>query len=203
LVALQEVDKGVARTAGRDLIAELAGLTGMTFVFSNNFHFQGGEYGNAILTRFPVTQSTNLHYTMLRSGEQRGLLQVTVTVEGRELVFWNTHIDHRPDDAERWANVQEIESTVAQSPDKAIILAGDFNDYPGSRVIERLGQTFVDAWHQAGEGQGATYPADAPRSRIDYVWFLRQPALRATRAWVPVTEASDHRPLVVSFEWSE
>jgi endonuclease/exonuclease/phosphatase (EEP) superfamily protein YafD len=97
--------------------------------------------------------------------------------------------------------VQEIERTVAQYPDKPIILAGDFNDQPGSRVIGRLGQTFVDAWIQAGEGEGATYPADAPRSRIDYVWFLRHPALRATRAWVPVTEASDHRPLLISFEW--
>ena len=54
LVALQEVDKGVERTARRDFPDELAALTSLTYVFSNNYHFQGGEYGNAVLTRFPV-----------------------------------------------------------------------------------------------------------------------------------------------------
>ena len=43
IVALQEVDRGVARTARRDLSGELAALTGMTCLFSNNFHFQGGS----------------------------------------------------------------------------------------------------------------------------------------------------------------
>ena len=93
IVALQEVDKGVQRTARRDCPAELAALTGMSCVFSNNFHFQGGEYGNAVLTRFPIKRWTNRHYKMLRPGEQRGLLQVVLDVHGRELVFLDTHID--------------------------------------------------------------------------------------------------------------
>ena len=42
LVALQEVDRGVARTARRDLPAEVAVLTEMSCVFSNNFGYQGG-----------------------------------------------------------------------------------------------------------------------------------------------------------------
>src|SRR6267143_4106500 len=54
IVALQEVDKGVERTPRRDFPDELAALTGMTCVFSNNYSYQGGEYGNAVLTRFPV-----------------------------------------------------------------------------------------------------------------------------------------------------
>src|SRR5580765_2732476 len=91
ILALQEVDKGVARTARRDLPAELAALTGMTCVFSNNFHYQGGEYGNAVLTRFPLVRWTNSHYKMIRPGEQRGLLQLTLRVYGRELVFMDTH----------------------------------------------------------------------------------------------------------------
>ena len=55
-MALQEVDKGVERTARQDLGAQLAQLTGLECVFSNNYHFQGGEYGNAVLTRFPVVR---------------------------------------------------------------------------------------------------------------------------------------------------
>src|SRR6266571_8013591 len=62
LVALQEVDKGVERTARRDFPDELAALTGLTCVFSNNYHYQGGEYGNAVLTRFPVKRWSNTHF---------------------------------------------------------------------------------------------------------------------------------------------
>ena len=93
LVALQEVDRGVERTARRDLPAELAALTGMTAIFSNNHPHQGGEYGNAVLTRFPVRRWANTHLRMLRPAEQRGVLQVVVDVHGRDLLFLCTHID--------------------------------------------------------------------------------------------------------------
>jgi endonuclease/exonuclease/phosphatase family metal-dependent hydrolase len=200
IVALQEVDQGVARTARRDFPAELARLTGFTCVFSNNHAFEGGQYGNAILSRFPVKQWTNLHYRMLRTGEQRGLLQAVLEVSGRELAFLNTHIDHRSDDAERWFNVGEIEAVAKQYPGKPIILCGDFNDVPGSRVHRRISQTFDDAWAIVGEGEGFTSPAEAPRRRIDYVWFVRGGPFKPARAWVVSSDASDHRPVVVEFE---
>jgi endonuclease/exonuclease/phosphatase family metal-dependent hydrolase len=201
VVALQEVDKGVARTARRDLPAELAVLTGMTAIFSNNFHFQGGEYGNAILTKFPVTQWQNHHYQMLRVGEQRGLLQATLNLHGRELLLLNTHIDYRGDDTERWMNVAEIESVIRQHPNQPIILCGDFNDTPGSRVHRRLTETFTDVWEQAGVGPGFTYPVLQPSKRIDFIWLSHPLGIKARRAWVPATDASDHLPVVAEFQW--
>jgi endonuclease/exonuclease/phosphatase family metal-dependent hydrolase len=201
VVALQEVDKGVARTARRDLPAELAALTGMTAIFSNNFHFQGGEYGNAILTKFPVKHWQNHHYQMLRVGEQRGLLQATLNLHGRELLLLNTHIDYRGDDAERWMNVAEIESVARQHPSQPIILCGDFNDTPGSRVHRRLAETFTDVWEQAGVGPGFTYPVLQPSKRIDFIWLSHPLGIKTRRAWVPATDASDHHPIVAEFQW--
>jgi len=199
LVALQEVDQGVARTERRDLTAELAALTGMTGVFSNNFHFQGGKYGNAILTRFPVLAATNLHYQMLRSGEQRGLLQVTVGLHGRPLVFMNTHIDYRGDDAERLLNVGQIADVATGQSGRAIILCGDFNDTPGSRTHTRLKQLFSDSWELVGDGDGFSFSSDNPRKRIDYIWVSPDAPFAPVKAWVPQTDASDHLPVVVEF----
>ncbi|HOX55679.1 MAG TPA: endonuclease/exonuclease/phosphatase family protein [Candidatus Paceibacterota bacterium] len=201
IVALQEVDKGVERTARRDCPAELAVLTGMTCVFSNNFHFQGGEYGNAILTRFPVKRWTNQHYKMLRQGEQRGLLQVVLEVHGRELVFMNTHIDFRPDDTERLMNVAELLEIIPAYGKKPMILCGDFNDTPGSRTHERIAQAFVDTWPQAGTGDGPTIPAVQPRKRIDYIWLRKGGVVEPVRAWVPESQASDHLPVVAEFRF--
>lgn len=199
VVLLQEVDRGTQRTDRRDLAAELAALTGMHAVFSRNIPYQGGEYGNATLSRFPVVAWTNLHFRMLRPGEQRGLLQVTAVVPGHGRVqFWNTHIDYRPDDAERLGNVAEINALLARTTEP-VILGGDFNDTPGSRIHAALGERWNDAWLAAGEGEGFTIPAERPAKRIDYLWTPRGSPWRAGRAWVPETEASDHRPMVVVF----
>ncbi len=200
IVALQEVDKGVARTARRDLPAELAALTGMTCVFSNNFHYQGGEYGNAVLTRFPVKRWSNHHYQMIRPNEQRGILQLVLDVHGRELVFMNTHIDSRPDDAERWLNVGEIEELTKKHGDTPVILCGDFNNLPSGRVYERLSASFQDAWAKVGVGDGFSFPANNPNKRIDYLWFNHAEVLNPLNMWLPKSEASDHLPLVAEFE---
>ncbi len=197
LVALQEVDRGVARTAGRDLPAELAELTGLHYVFEKNIDFQGGHYGNMILSRFPIERFRNRHYKMLREGEQRGLLQVVVYAGGQPLVFMATHIDHRSDDSERLINVDEIRETANGHESLPVIVAGDFNDHPGSRVHSKMKELFRDAWEVVGRGDGFTFSADRPRSRIDYVWMSRHPTLEPVAARVIASEASDHLPLVV------
>ena len=201
LVALQEVDKGVLRTDRRDLPAELATLTGMTCVFSNNFHFQGGEYGNAVLTRFPVLSATNSHYQMLRTNEQRGILQLTLDVCGRRPTFMNTHIDYRRDDSERLLNVREIGKLMTQSDKHDVILCGDFNAMPDSQVYQRLKTMFSDTWELAGKVTGWTYPADNPQKRIDYIWISKTAQLAAVNAYVSESTASDHRPLVVEMRF--
>ncbi|MDB6058044.1 MAG: Endonuclease/Exonuclease/phosphatase family protein [Verrucomicrobiales bacterium] len=199
IVALQEVDKGVKRTAGRDLTAEMAKLTGMTGVFSNNFHFQGGEYGNAILTRFPVLKRTNLHYQMLYTNEQRGALQVTLDVHGRHLYFVDTHVDFRPGDAERLKNVGELAQLVTAHRELPIIICGDFNSTPKSSTHQAMAAILDDAWLLASKDAGYSFPADKPDRRIDYQW-VSHATITPVRAWVPDTEASDHRPVMVEFE---
>ncbi len=199
LVALQEVDQGVARTQRRDLPAELAALTGLTCVFSNNYHFQGGFYGNAVLSRLPILGWTNRHYRMVRPGEQRGLLQVTVAVGKQRLRFCATHIDYRPDDTERTQNVAEIREVVEAEPGVPTVLVGDFNDRPDSRVHRAMKEFAPDAWELGGHGDGFTIPAGQPNRRIDYFFLTPTDRFRVLKVEVvdePV--ASDHRPV-----WAE
>lgn len=68
-VGVRPFSCSIGRPAGGDFLAELATLTGMACLFSNNFAYQGGEYGHALLTRFPVRRWTNTHLRMLRAGE--------------------------------------------------------------------------------------------------------------------------------------
>jgi endonuclease/exonuclease/phosphatase family metal-dependent hydrolase len=200
IVALQEVDRNVERTAHRDLIAELAALTGMKYAFGKNIDYQGGDYGNAVLSRYQIVKQQNHHYKMLRPGEQRGLLQVVLNVEGKRLLLLNTHLDHRQDDAERLANIDEIKQILGQYKGLPVILCGDFNDIPDSPTHRKVEETWADSWRRAGKGEGFSYSSTQPQKRIDYVFVNKGNALVPVTAWVPESNASDHLPVVVEFK---
>ena len=211
IVALQEVDRGVERSKKIDIITALADRTDMTYAFGKTIDYQGGDYGNAFLTRFPILEERNLHYKMIREGEQRGLLQLVLDVRGEEIVVVNTHLDSREDDSARVASIEELNVTLSGYSPRPVIVCGDMNDGPQSRVITQLKKDYVDSWEQAGRGEGFTYPSDEPKKRIDYIFILKNPnperasaavQLRPVSARVLPSSASDHLPLLVEFELS-
>ncbi len=74
LVALQEVDCNTKRTNLVDQPARLASLTKMQVVFGDNIPYQGGRYGNAVLSRLPIVRHENHALPSFYEGEQRGVL---------------------------------------------------------------------------------------------------------------------------------
>lgn len=197
LVGLQEVDRGCERTQKRDLPAELAKLTGMHVHFEKNIDYQGGEYGNAVLTKFPIKSAKNTHFEMLRPGEQRGVLQLVLDVRGRDVLFLNTHLNYGADDAERLSNARELKQMVAAAGTMPVILCGDFNARPESRTIEEFATFLTDAWTLAGTGNGYTIPVTKPARRIDYIWISKE-SIVPQKLEVLHSEASDHLPIVAA-----
>jgi endonuclease/exonuclease/phosphatase family metal-dependent hydrolase len=137
LVAVNEVDQGTNRTHKIDMPAELSRLTGIKAVFEKNIDHDGGKYGNAVLSRLPIRRHENHKLPSNYEGEQRGVLEVELGEEDSDetLLFLATHLDYRPDDAERMASVKKIEEIVANRKEQPIILAGDLNASPDSRVM--------------------------------------------------------------------
>ena len=100
VIALQEVDKNTERTGSIDMPADLARLTGMNVAFGANLdNFQGGQYGTAILSRFPIESYENHRLKQAREGEQRGVLQAVLKIAQGQLLFTCTHLDHTRDPA--------------------------------------------------------------------------------------------------------
>jgi endonuclease/exonuclease/phosphatase family metal-dependent hydrolase len=200
IVAVQEVDKGVARTARRDFPAELAKLTGMSCLFSNNFSYQGGEYGNAILSRFPVLAVTNHLLPRVITNESRGVLQATLQLQSGPVLFMATHFGAHRDEADRLASADFVQKLIQSGPALPVILAGDFNAVPSSETIRRLRKVLEDAWSVAGQGEGFSFPVNPPVKRIDYIWYVPRRGLHPVRAQVGYSDASDHLPVWVDFE---
>ncbi|WP_414660080.1 endonuclease/exonuclease/phosphatase family protein [Horticoccus sp. 23ND18S-11] len=199
IVALQEVDRGVERTQKRDLPAELAKLTGLTVHFEKNIAHQGGEYGNAVLTRFPIKRARNTHLRMVGPGEQRGVLQLVLDVNGRDVLFMNTHLDARRDPVERERSAGELKEIVAAAGRMPVILCGDFNAAPDSAAVGKIREVLTDTWKAVGQGDGFTIPVRKPTKRIDYVWITPDSITPVSMA-VLSSEASDHLPIVAELK---
>jgi|GEM_PF-86056 len=204
LVALQEVDVGVKRSSRIHEAQRLAELTGMAVRFGPTQHYEGGLFGNAVLSRLPILDVAihPLPYTEStpeRTTYPRGAIAVTVKgPRGTPLRFISTHFQHNvPDD--RLAEAQAINQLFA-SDGNAIptILAGDMNAVPDSGPIAEL----LTLWSSTtDEPATPTAPATQPRSRIDYVFFRPASKFQLIESQViPEAVASDHRPVFAVLE---
>ena len=199
LVGLQEVDRGVKRTEGRDEIAELAKLTTMNYAFAHNLDYQGGQYGVAILSRFPIGAIDHRKYENKREAERRGMIRVEVDVGGKTINFVTTHLDYQYEDGRVFETEQLLEFLSAQKA--PVIVAGDFNDEPTGTAHKLMVAGFEDAWMRSrAQGDGLSYPADRAVKRIDYIFTRRSDRTRAKKVWVVNTLASDHLPVVADLE---
>jgi endonuclease/exonuclease/phosphatase family metal-dependent hydrolase len=193
LVGLQEVDRGVERTQRIDEVRELARLTGLEYAFANNLRFQGGWYGVAILSRFPILATDHRLYRNRREAERRGFLRIEVSVRGQPLNFVTTHLDYQYEDG-RAFEAEQLLGALAETKGP-MILVGDFNDEPEGSAYALVTRGFEDAWN--GGDPGLTFPADKRKKRIDYVFVRPGDGIRTVRARVLDTQASDHLPLLV------
>jgi endonuclease/exonuclease/phosphatase family metal-dependent hydrolase len=200
---LQEVDRNTRRSGNVDQVTELTRRTGMHAAFGKSLAFQGGDYGIAILSRWPIDSSRTVPLPIdppqLRSGvsyEPRVALRAWITAPGGALHVVNTHMDASGDDRYRR---QEIVTVLAQGDSATVttLIGGDLNSTPESVVQQAVrDRRWQDAWTMCGDGgPGFTYPADSGVKRIDYL-YLRAP-LRCSSARVLQSQASDHRALLV------
>ena len=198
LVGLQEVDRGVKRTEGKDEIAELARMTHMDYAFAHNLDFQGGQYGVAMLSRFLLNNVEHHMFENKREAERRGLLRAQVDVGGKLVNFVTTHLDYQYSDGRVFETEQMLK--FLENVNGPLIVVADMNDEPAGDAYKLMLSKFTDAWVTSRQkGDGFSYPADKPLKRIDYV-FLRGDAMKAKKARTVETLASDHVPVVVDLE---
>ncbi|MGH9967402.1 MAG: endonuclease/exonuclease/phosphatase family protein [Pyrinomonadaceae bacterium] len=199
LVGLQEVDRGVKRTEGKDEIAELAKMTRMDYAFAHNLDYQGGQYGVAILSRFLIQKIAHKKFENKREAERRGMIRVEVEVAGRTVNFVTTHLDYQYGDGRLFETEQLLRSL--EQVGGPLIVVGDFNDEPTGSAYKLMSMRFEDAWIRSrAKGDGLSYPADKPAKRIDYIFYRKDEDIRAKKTWVVNTLASDHLPVMAELE---
>jgi endonuclease/exonuclease/phosphatase family metal-dependent hydrolase len=192
LVSLNEVDSHTLRTRV-DEPAYLAEATGLHVVYGPNLSYDGGRFGNAILTRYPVVESHNLRLPGTFGVEPRGLLTAIVSVDGRRVAFSSTHLSEGSDGRhsrllQALAVAQALHSMAALT-----ILAGDLNSDPTDLPDMILRGHLLDAQEEGGTGLGDTFPQANPSSRFDYILYDNHFAVLPGSTRVQTSNSSDHR----------
>ncbi|NKB88434.1 MAG: hypothetical protein GKS06_09450 [Acidobacteria bacterium] len=196
LVALQEVDREAERTGFVDQAAVLGELTGLAAEFGQFMPYQGGDYGMAVLSRWPIVRVTN--HRLPDGEEPRSALGVRVRSpdSGRELDFVGIHFYRTAE--ERLAQARAL-AAAYDGADVPVILAGDFNSTPDSEVIEFL----ANRWQFIDKGADRlTFSSMQPEVEIDFVALWPGAVFRvASQRLLDEPVISDHRPLFVELKW--
>lgn len=199
VVCLQEAPRFLR---WRHALAELARRSGL--LVAGGGRTAGGP---ALLTalRVDVVETREVLLPRTRGLHQRGVAAAHVRVHGVPLLVASTHLGL--DAAERSRHAGEVLDLLAHevatrpAAGPPVVLGGDLNetaDGPAWRAL--LSRGLRDAFAEAPSGGGPTFPARAPRRRIDAV--LVDPRLELLGAGVPPIEglvlaaASDHCPVV-------
>ena len=142
---LNEVDVLTERSGKVDQVAFYKEYLGMNGAFGKAIDHQGGEYGNAFLTRYPILDSEVVDIPDVvdkKHGHHRTILKVRVDVDGKIITFLQVHSGLTEDEK---SNCVDKLCELIDSADTPIVLMGDFNmepDFPAlSKIRERLTDT--------------------------------------------------------------
>lgn len=169
LVALQEVDVHTGRSGPYHQAEELGKKTNMEVYFAKAIDYDGGEYGVAILSKFPMQhqQKYALPSHPETGGEPRVLATADIKLpDGQLLTFACTHMDAQKNPENRQMQIRKI-TEILQKSAHPVILAGDLNDTIGSETIRILDENFQRTCSDCAP----TIPADHPVKAIDFIAF--------------------------------
>lgn len=210
VVCLQEVDAGSHWTRRINLLERIFDQLDHGHRFHGIHNRRDGRlplaYGNAVLSRFPIAETTAVSFGSRTLGE-KGFVVVALRLGGCVLPVVNAHLDYRSR-TRRIVQVERLLEQIAPLLAQAAagegyppLVCGDFNTTdrsPGDavRVLFEELRRHHD-YHLTPEG-ARTFPAVAPVRGLD---FILSPAIfRLVETRVIRTLLSDHRPVLASFE---
>ena len=201
VVALQEVVSRENAAPEEDQPRFIAEQLGYDFRFGENRRLGSAAYGNATLSRLPMTVSENYDLTW-RGRERRGAFRCDIQFGDSLLHLFNVHLGTAF--LERRHQGRVITRDVIRRDGIAgpRIVVGDFNEWTKGLASTLMSGEFhsVDARLLARFGR--TYPGIFPVLHLDHFYYDRCFRVRSAtlhRSKLALV-ASDHLPIVAELE---
>ena len=197
-VAMQEVDFKANRSKKYDLVTELGWRTKLAPLFAKAMNYDGGEYGEGVLSRFSFFKTRNVALPYISGQEPRAALEIVTILPSEDTIaFVGSHFAHEGN-AGRVLQAQKVNEIFSLNK-YPTILAGDLNAVPGSEPINILEQIWTASYNK--ENPEYTFPSDDPRLKLDYVMFYPKNRWKILeRKVIKDTVASDHCAYLVILE---
>ena len=189
IIALQEVDDQTLRSEKVNQAEFLGKSLGMHHVFGKAMNLEGGGYGQAILSKYPILKS-KVHQ-LPGDGEPRIALEVTVEPEiGKKISFVSVHLSYGCK-INRELQTEYLLNTL-NCITNPIILLGDFNDNPDSDSMK----LFNEEWYYVPKiGNTFTMHADEPEIEIDHFLIHGMETEGISCQVIDEKVVSDHSPI--------
>lgn len=194
VIALQEVIG--AGPSGGSHIEEIGAALGMGWVMAQTRHLRGHQFGNVVLSRFPITHHSQ-HDLTWKSCEERCMQRVDVDVNGRTLHVYNVHLGtailERRHQARRLATI--VTNRQVNGPK---IVLGDFNEWMRGLTTTMLSAKMKSVDLQQFMRRRRHYPGLFPILHLDHIYYdgnLDIVHVQIHRNRLSLV-ASDHLPLV-------
>jgi endonuclease/exonuclease/phosphatase family metal-dependent hydrolase len=198
IVALQEVIG--AGPHGVSHIEEIGAALGMGWVMASVRYLRGHQFGNAVLSRFPITDHSQ-HDLSWKTCESRCLQRVDVDVAGHTLHVYNVHLGTAI--LERRYQAQRLATVVAdRHVGGAKIVLGDFNEWTRGLTTRLLSSRLKSVDLTNYLKRRRTYPGLFPILHLDHIYYAGHVEIvniHLTRTRLSLV-ASDHLPLVADVQ---
>ncbi len=202
VIALQEVWGAGPEEDGQ--AAALGAALGMGWVMDSVRLLRGKSYGNAILSRLPITSTDRCDLSCAKR-EPRACHRVDVDVYGHVLHVFNVHLGTAV--SERRKQAPKLAEFVAhhQHLRGSKVLLGDFNEWLKGLTSKTLGAMLEGVDLTAHLQRKRTYPGMWPMVHLDHIYVAG--GVQVEKVSLPRTRltlmASDHLPLVADIRMPE
>ena len=193
IIGLEEVDVNCSRSGCVDEPAELSRLTGLPYhAFSKAISLGDGEYGTAILSRYPIVSYETVKLDSGRN-EGRSVGHAVVNIEGLLFDVFVTHLSYEDRDV-RKGQMKTIAAMLAQC--ERYVLTGDLNCFD-LEDISYLGAAYCVNRPDRRYGTFYRYSSFFPDNIAVSGEFTE------LSSGMSDTECSDHRLLYAKFRFTE
>lgn len=200
IVGLQEVDSVCERSNYIDETSVLAQGSKLKGYFTRHFPFQGGAYGQGLLSKYKLLSLENMTIPIYPETEGKSVSMLLADLQLDKTLIITVavvHLDYRS----KASRLQQIEliKNILRDRIYPVILVGDFNAYHDTEEIEILkeGFTLFPFTESA-----FTYPTKNPDRRIDFIFISKGAPLKVISESIDQVPFSDHLPLIATIKYN-
>lgn len=176
---------------------------------------EGGNHGNAILSKFPISNKGKIEF----ENSDNGGIYVDIKLENKSLQVYNIHFESLPEnfrivsrqtslDFRELKNLKEVFKTqelqaqrvdsIVQKSNYPVVICADLNNTVFSKSYKLLADNLKDGFVEAGYGLGSTYWGLVLPLRIDFIFLDR--SIEVIEFQTLKHKLSDHKPILTAIK---